>query len=267
MAKIYNASESLIEDIAETDLPIENKTAIFFERFGINIKEYDINDINIKCLHITNSIDNNYSLNKFGLVSLKKQLMGEYPLGSFLRKNGIIIDLEKRKILVNGSEKDIANYNNLHSKLYYDCGELEAFWQGQKNAMENYSGIRYYPEILSTIDYYLETNLKTKWKELGQGFEWVSFYVRLVDTTYINGMLDDSDLGNYKKILDGQKTHLNNYSDNVFYNIWLVSNCFYYLYCDDDDYMTLGINSDNVIKPSKLKIYSSEEDWNLVKND
>lgn len=127
--------------------------------------------------HVSTSIDGERFIKKHGLLDLNSLLkMCGSPLTLFLLDNGIHIDVDDMVLKFNGKahsiEKD-SRANYLWNKLVKFGGQREFFaWTKTNQEMENYSCVRDCPEILSSLQDYIEeyffenVELYKKWTDL-----------------------------------------------------------------------------------------------------
>lgn len=138
------------------------------------------------CRHATTVTDNLASIKRDGLLNLRQMLEQKTELSDFLAYHNIVINVRDKKLIYKGRGLPIYNldelehsieqeymrcnsidlyekssnlkshsYHNeirlLHTKLYYDDCETEAFLRGDKDDIYGYSTVRMSPEILLNI--------------------------------------------------------------------------------------------------------------------
>jgi len=155
-------------------------SAMFIDKFKIDLNKYDSSRLYFICRHVTTSNDEEVdSFFSEGLLNLKDALQYETPLSKFLRQHQIVIDVDERKIIYRGHKYPIESDKNenhkcfrgnericswysgceafqkissLYYKLYRMEATLEFFLSGTLNEMLDYSTVSKCPEILNTID-------------------------------------------------------------------------------------------------------------------
>lgn len=197
----------------------------FIEKIGLKVDVIPIDDVWLHCRHITTVSDCFQSLKRYGLITVNQALTFDTPLKRFLAEHDIEIDIHNFKftykdktIYLHDYQKDCIScyYGNckyhrlnwdgtldishknwcdfrettrrLSLKLYSDMGEIEVHLSGDKQQVHDYSCVKYYPEILTSI----EKLVKEVFKEyVSLGREWSSqqqgkYYLLSFDTLIRN---------------------------------------------------------------------------------
>ncbi|MEG0641408.1 MAG: hypothetical protein RR515_02325 [Clostridium sp.] len=94
----------------------------FWESHFEEIDTIDISNLRIIGFHVVGSLDGCMEIRKNGLKNLKKVLSQNTMLNRVLRKNGVIIDVESKKLYYNGASFDI-DYVKYEGR--YDLSEQE----------------------------------------------------------------------------------------------------------------------------------------------
>lgn len=259
ISKIFHISEKilfqLLNEYEDTDKVI---SILLNEKYILQQVNY-FDRVFIKCSHVTKMPDKSL-LNTNGLMSLTELLKRKDSyLVKFLQDEKITINLNKRILKYKDKEKYFSVEDNLGSKLIYDKGEIEAFYYSKNNkSMIEYSCVKNYPEILCAIDKFLKdnlnvsTNLGKKWSELTEGFDIISFYVNINDTTYISGK--NNELTGFIDLDDRYKNSINIKNDIILDSLWLLEfgiECWYGK-LGGDEY--LGIRNDFIVPYKELTI-------------
>ncbi len=180
----------------------------FIKHFNISLRK-SISNIYIRCRHGLNSIDNLSSIKKYGLLNLEEVLKNNTSLNKYLIKNGILIKVKNRQIIIDGKRYKISmkepTFSILFVKLYIDRGQTEGFASGTFDDIYDYGTINGGPEILRTIDEIclkLECNKKLfyKWSTSGKN----QFFIIEFDTLITNLWHSGRDTNTYynKKLID-----------------------------------------------------------------
>jgi hypothetical protein len=141
-----------------------------FDTFSIQTKQLCMDELNVIGLHYTSNDDNNFSINRVGLRNLQYSLSHNTSLYRFLKDNGILFDIEDRKMVIDGKIHDITftHYNYAEPitcvahKVYADY-HLCCFLYIKD--VSQYGGeVDQKPEILLNIDRLCpEKRLQQKW--------------------------------------------------------------------------------------------------------
>ncbi|MGE8005183.1 hypothetical protein [Lysinibacillus sp. NPDC093216] len=159
--------------------PDNYKALDFIKRFSIDLNRAYQEATKISCRHLTTSDNQLASIFQRGMLNLKQMLEQDTPLRAFLHKHGIEINVDEAWISYDGKRYPIYKYNakerhclinpandcseygdcgycnansSLHSKLYFDKCEIEAFLDADIKDIEGYSIVSNAPEILLTIE-------------------------------------------------------------------------------------------------------------------
>lgn len=223
----------------------------FCEQLGINLDDYEINNITYVASHVTTCIDDLESIREYGLMDLTSVLTLPTPLNNFLRSHGIEFDVENRTMKVEGNSYDVSynkdsqsnfidresltgRLNAIAHKLYYD-NQISSFltMEGDKE----YGGyVHLRPEFLFNVSNVCKKDLERDWirkskayvleyQEKFENFEWFTFY----ETKY---------------------EYLNDYFDRADHKKWLISKSLYRLW---NDYVYGDVREDFAyMKPSYI---------------
>lgn len=236
----FGINHNMIFEELSPYLKKEYNLANFIEKFNLNLEHAYQRETYITCRHATTIYDGLNYLRKYGLVNLKIMLEEETPLSKFLKENAISIDVDRKILVYNGEEHKILSreercencifeeyqctsfldsnlpdyksceyreeLNVLHSKLYDDKCEIEAFIDGKISDIYDYESVRYSPEILITIEniiwYYDKTksDLKNKWKNIDNNKYYIlEFNVDINNFEYVSSK---EKYGSYLDIYD-----------------------------------------------------------------
>lgn len=166
----------------------------FIKDYNIPFDQFDVENVYIRCKHVTTYHDEGRSLKEFGLINLQRLVEEDTLFSRFLAENGIIIDVENKLFILHGQKYPLFGWNEecpicqkknhfcnfgyheaiqaLYTKLYNHEGEIEVFFGlDQDEGFEDYSCITRHPEILNQIDDILKAlnwnvNLSKKWEAL-----------------------------------------------------------------------------------------------------
>jgi hypothetical protein len=168
----------------------------FIKDYNIPFAQFDVENVYIRCKHVTTYHDEGRTLKEFGLINLQRVLEKDTLFSRFLAENGIIIDVKNKLFILNGQkypifERDdecpfcqnnrICNFSYhdaiklLYIKLYHHKAETEVFFGKDDNRrFENYSCVKRHPEILNQMDDILDAlnrnkKLSKKWEKLQNG--------------------------------------------------------------------------------------------------
>lgn len=145
----------------------------FVKRLNLDLTANTQNCLVI-CRHITTCSDSLESIMDNGLIPLTDMLTRDTPLKNFLKKYTISINAANKILFYDNKEIPIVHFDMpcsiciqgktkpcsrffcdfhnelamLHSKLYHDRGEVEAFLSGDDKHLHNYRSIQQAPEIL-----------------------------------------------------------------------------------------------------------------------
>lgn len=266
MSQIYNVPENNIIQLMQEFYNQSDLLSCFFERYNIRPDVHNLDGLFIKCKLIGKYPDKGLLETK-GLMSLMELLKREESfLVRFLKEEGIHIDVDKLTFQFHEKIIEIDPESDLGNKLCYDHGEIEAFYYAADDYMIDYSVVKQYPEILFTIDSFIEnnigesSNLGNKWSELVSGFDMLSFYVNLNDTTYINGCSDDwQEAFLYEEYYEGNYPYTDSYPKLLYMNLWLLNTGIECLRGELNSEFCLGVQSDVLIPYSELKITHYEK--------
>lgn len=190
-SKLYNINEGRLIPLCFEANMQDDPDLYFIKQHPIFLDTVDIKDVELHCKHITTSIDEMKSLNKYGFLTLNKALTFETSINRFLHDRGIVFDMKNRTIFYDGKEiilvegdeecqecfygeecQYMKSYFSDHetlgyrdfacpyrkaikttrSKLFHDKGEIEVHLSGSFSDVHDYSEVKYNPEILNTIE-------------------------------------------------------------------------------------------------------------------
>lgn len=259
ISKKFHISEEILFQLLNEYEDTDKVISILLNKKHILQQVNYFDRVFIKCSHVTKMPDKSL-LNTNGLMSLTELLKRKDSyLVKFLQDEKITINLNKRILKYRDKEKHFSVEDNLGSTLIYDKGEIEAFYYSKNNkSMIEYSCVKNYPEILCTIDKFLKDNLNVssnlgkKWSELAKGFDIISFYVNINDTTYISGK--NNELTDFIDLDDRYKNSINIKNDIILDSLWLLEfgiECWYDK-LGGDEY--LGIRNDFIVPYKELAI-------------
>ncbi len=161
----------------------------FIKHFKININNYEVDNVYLRCKHVMTAFDNLESLKKYGLLNLADALTCETSLNRFLKENNLEINVKDKYIIYKGQEIKLfefsedcrecvygeckhirLRYNGTHEisykniwcdhrsnliplivKFYCHKSEVEVHLVGDDERILRYSCVRDYPEIFITI--------------------------------------------------------------------------------------------------------------------
>ena len=190
LSDLYNIDIETIRNIDNSFFETDNLTYDFVKTFGIDLENTSVEDVFLRCKHITTTIDDFNSLKKFGIQPLNSLLEIQHSaIFQFLHNHGIKFNLLERYFIYKGikiylikpDEKciecfyngecrytenifgeapsnyalnDLCEYRDsirqLVTTLYYDNGEIEVHLSG--NNLYNYSCVKECPEFIFLID-------------------------------------------------------------------------------------------------------------------
>jgi hypothetical protein len=177
----------------------------FVKDNNIPFDQFDVENVYIRCKHVTTYHDEGRSLKEFGLINLQRVLEEDTLFRRFLAENGIIIDVGNKLFIFDGQKFPIFERNeecpfcqnnhtcnfgyhdgikHLYVKLYDHKAETEVFLGKDINdRIENYSCVKCHPEILNQIDEILNAldrndKLVEKWEKLQNGIFYILEFAR-----------------------------------------------------------------------------------------
>lgn len=193
----------------------------FLKKYASSIRNICYSDIKFILTHITTSSNGCFEIEKNGLLDLRTILSKPSEISTFLSEQGIAIDVEKKKIRVDGISYDI-NFNDLCSrfdlsiidkKLKVIAHKLEVdfpiwgfYWQD-----DHYGGsVDRAPEIIQNINSFCEVcgnkkPIEKEWRENRSPYE-IAYEVN-IDMLDKVGVLYDA-CNNYGADEDGIKLGL-----------------------------------------------------------
>lgn len=186
-----SSSEEIMYELFEEDAIhiinyLNQNDGEFYSDFEDNIylDKLSKKKVYIKATHVTTSAEKCSDIKKYGLLNLQQAVTEKCELSSFLKSNGIIINVRDKKVLVNDHVIDLSPENNIHEqewiyhKLYRDYF-INGFINGED--ILNYSVLRCYPEFIDKLDDRIkidlgeELDLKGLWKRRANPYL-VEFY-------------------------------------------------------------------------------------------
>lgn len=234
LQKIYGLSDEEVINLRLAHSHDEDLIDFVSDLKGYDASNVNLSNVRIKCKHITTCADRCESIKRHGLLNLLDLLQIDCDLTRFLKKHHIEIDEETRRVIVNGHLISISQDGQLYSCLYYDNGEVEAFYQGSDEEILRYSVVRYYPEIIMRLANDLSIpELIKDWENFQTETYCIEFYVGFWDTSYINGA-------------DGHEL--------AAWNKWLLNEAASYIIDKPDLTEGLGIKQGVKITPSKITL-------------
>lgn len=172
--------DKVIEYINSFDNPADITIENFVVKFGINLANFDCENVDIVCRHMTVLTREGLAdVKAKGLLDLIGVLTEDTVLKRFLCENQVVFDVRGKRLIVDGQDYAITSSDEpclfcienkeircgdfercdirekmdfVGRKLYELGGTLEFFVSGTKEDMERYSVIHLNPEILETLD-------------------------------------------------------------------------------------------------------------------
>ena len=177
--KHFSLDEDCFLSLLNTIDPVHDSAFSIVQGMNIDLLT-SIDDCEIVCRHITTCADGLASIRSSGLLTLDKMLSSDTALSRFLKHYEIVISPLEHKLSLKNREYRIVGWNErcpscpfgrtseeicrfgscdygqkmtlLHTKLYHDKSEVEAYVSGSDESMlEDYTSILDGPEILYTI--------------------------------------------------------------------------------------------------------------------
>lgn len=267
ISKVYGIPEKEIIHLIVRYHEQEELLSAIFEQYQIHPDVHDLDNVYIRCKLIGKYPDKSM-LKAEGLLSLTELLKREDAfLVRFLKENGININVEKRTFRLHDTVVKIKKSSDLGNKLYYDRGEIEAFYCCDENEMIKYSTVKRYPEILLAVDEFVEKNFRrdldlgNKWSDLCAGFDIISFYVKLNDTTYINNCRANGwqETWPYENYYKEEYPYTDSYPELLYRNLWLLKYGLSRIHSENFSELCLGIRNGVAIPYSELSIEHCED--------
>lgn len=277
--KTYHISNSEMDCILEQLNDKVSYVVTFCKKTGIKLdKEYLPNEFKIVGKIVSTSIDENECLKSRGLLPIDILLSSETPISKYLKEKGIVINTSRKEFILNGNifnipsnieecdwcslgkkecEYENIKYKNmfcpyleavqgLTTKLFLDNSEIEMFLYGSRKTMLEYSQVRYYPEILFTInsfcsDYFnINLELPNGWKKLNPRTYIFTITVNYKDLSFksdfINDGVDASDLIWELRDCCNEYYEIPEFAPACFWdNVWFIKTCIKVLICENYD--------------------------------
>lgn len=210
LSQLYGLDENTIIRLNIEAIGEENPAASFIKAAGIKLDSVDIKPVMLHCKHVMTIDDEFESLKKYGLMTLDRVLELDTPLHRFLMEHQIVVDVGERIVLYKGNRiplidseqecqecyygteckyktwldgsENTLSYKNMacdyresistfRTKLYVHKSEIEVHLSGTKEEIQNYSEVKYYPEIIVTLEQMIYSlfkenpHLKEDWKK------------------------------------------------------------------------------------------------------
>lgn len=162
LATLFNCHLEVIENLVKINKEME--VDYFLKQLNKSLNDFDLEELEIIGVHSTTNNDQCASIIKTGLINLKKALSVKSSLNTYLKDNGINIDIYTKKLTYNGKVYNLIDCGNskLHYKIFGDCS-LDCFLCISKNCKLD-SKLKARPKILSEIEQYLQIEgLHDKW--------------------------------------------------------------------------------------------------------
>lgn len=174
----------------------EDEIETIQSKFNIDLRNNEIDNVYITVKHITTTRDEFKSLKKYGLRDLQFVLEGDTYLNKFLYENGIVFDISNDKMFIDGDEYNIINSSSnediekymslLHTKFNHDKCQIECFSESEKEELDYPTPIKDYPEILLSIENFLNSidkskGLNEKWKVNNDKYYVLEFDIAIKD--------------------------------------------------------------------------------------
>lgn len=243
----------------------------FLKITGIKLDSVDTSNVELRCKHITTINDDFESLKKFGLMDLNRTLTEDTSLRNFLAEYEIFIDVEEHKFTYKNNIVEIPEYKEdcrkcyygeckyhkkgwdgsvdldfknikcnyrtimrpLSTKLYFDKGEIEVFLWNTHNKMKNYSCVKWYPEILGTIEQLVNSffngrvNLCGEWAARNMNkFYLLTFDLKINNFEYITNkaiLTEEYYYFNYLEFCNNEYYLLEDVNSNFWTNSYIIS--------------------------------------------
>ena len=261
LSHIYGVSKDSISQFANNYTDQVELLSAFFEKSKIYPDTHPLDNVYLKCKVIGKYPDKSM-LEADGLLPVIELLRrGDSFLSQFLKKYGISIDVENKTFKLDTRTVQIEELSNLGVKLYHDKGEIEAFYCADIETMKGYSCVKDYPEILLTIDEFVEEKFKKdfllgeQWSKISTGFDVLSFYAKLDNTTYISGYSDDwLDASPYDEFYENEYPYTDSYPKLLFMNLWLLKHGFDRIQGEMYNDLCLGIKNTVRIPYEEIRI-------------
>lgn len=231
LSEHFNLSKGDVKQFVVLNAENDNSALDFINQFNINLIDTYVSNVYLTCKHVTTAHDNLESIKKYGLLSLKDALTVDSLLRQFLTDNQIVIDVENKFLKYKDNHVYLFEYNEdcnncflgkcrherltwdgkidishknlwcahrkklmlLCVKLYSHKAELEVHLAGDDEVIFDYSYVKEFPEILSTIEDTIHkifseyTYLGYKWAKLqNEQFYVMEFDVGINSFEYIN---------------------------------------------------------------------------------
>lgn len=182
-------------EIPSWEYEFEDEIEAIQSEFNINLGDKERDNVYMTFKHITTTRDGFKSLKKYGLRDLQFALEGDTYLNKFLYENGIEFDINNNKIFIDGEEYKIVNSSSyedskrcmslLYTKFNHDGCQIEGFSESEKEELD-YPTVKYYPEILLSIDNFLDSikrakELGSKWRNNNDKYYILEFNVAVKD--------------------------------------------------------------------------------------
>lgn len=269
LENLYGIEENRILKLIVEAQCEENPVAEFIKKASIELDSVDISRVMLHCKHIMTIDDDFASIKKHGLLTLDKVLTYDTPLHDFLLEHGIEVDVDKRNVYYKEKEIHLfelseecaecfyggdckhttyfdgqpvsLTYKNMacdfregistfETKLYTHKSEIEVHLAGELKEVHNYSEVKFYPEILVTLEDMIwvlfkeNPHLKDDWRKRQAGeYYCLDFDVNILDFEAITS----------KPILEGYEDYysfnkipiydLREASSNFYGNVFILT--------------------------------------------
>lgn len=228
---------------------VDDAMEIFLRETGIYPDIFDLSHLRFRCIHVSSSIDDGKSIKDKGLLKLTDLLSEPSPLSSFLYSHGIVIQPEKRVILIKGKEQSL-DKTEIAIKLYSTNSAIEAFIAGEIDTLKNYSCIEDAPECLREISRFVygdEDVLINDWALKKKKLLYTSFEVSFDECANITGMTRLNTPDNFKRLMPFcRKRYVYEQEPwNIWQNCWFIDQCLWNSCPDKElerDYMMVKTN-------------------------
>lgn len=174
----------------------EDEIETIQSKFNINLDNKESDNVYMTFKHITTTRDEFKSLKKYGLRDLQFVLEGDTYLNKFLYENGIVFNISNDKMFIDGNEYNIVDSSSdedgkkymswLYIKFNHDECQIEGFSESEKEELDYPTPIKDYPEILLSIENFLNSidkskGLCEKWKVNNDKYYVLEFDVAIKD--------------------------------------------------------------------------------------
>jgi len=280
----------------------QDSVIIFCEETEIKLDEIDVaHDIEFLGKIVSTTVDNFECLKQIGLVPIDVLLENNTPISQHLKKYQIEIKPSTHELLYMGNSFYIPSYeedckwcaygnkqcryggqkyknlfcaylkaiSSLATKLYSDHSEIEMALIASEEELLNYSTVKRYPEIFSTIEKFMKAwfgkglNIGGEWSKAKQNAYIVTVRVKYSDTSYRSNYIDGDDDGDANDIFWEYENFCRetyDYTEQVptcfWDNVWLIRTYLNLIrsFGETSESIYAGIKHNVVVPYNSLKI-------------